>query len=170
VLHLPGGAGIASDPVGAVVDIRPDPIELSDEGEAVVATITLPDADVTREVDVATVRLCPGASPCDATGVEATAGGPADDLLTFTVRFRRAEVVAMLAAMEPFTDVALTISGVADGRPFAGSDTVRIVPCTCQDQAEPSTPPPPAGASPSPAASPSPSPEPSASNSIRTSI
>jgi hypothetical protein len=147
-------------PLGALVDIEPETLQLDSHGDHVTAFVRVPDADV-GAIDVSTVRLCVGLSACDADVVPAT-----DPIWThggqvLKVEFARAGVIALLQGIESPADVVLTVSGVVDGRAFAGSDVVRII----GDGAQ--TSPPDADEEPSPTPSPdeSPSAEPTPSTS-----
>jgi signal peptidase len=139
-------------PARALVDIEPGILLLHDHGENVAAFIRIPDDDVLA-VDVSTVGLCLGLSPCGEGGVPATDPTWIHGRVLL-VRFSRADVIALLSGVTPPTDAVLTVSGMVGTRPFAGSDIVRILGC-------PESPAP----SPSPSADPgaSPTPEPSAS-------
>jgi hypothetical protein len=112
----------------ALVDVKPETLQLGSHGDHVTAFIGLLDADV-GGIDVSSVRLCVGISPCGTSGVAAT-----DPIWThggqvLKVRFAREGVIALLSGVTPPADVVVTVSGLVDGRPFAGSDVVRVIGC-----------------------------------------
>jgi hypothetical protein len=140
------------------VDIEPETLQLDSHGDHVTAFVRLPDADV-HAIDVSTVRLCVGISPCGTGGVPATDPMWTHGGQVLKVLFPRADVTALLGEVTPPADEVLTVSGLVDGRPFAGSDVVRVVGCGGEG------PPPDADADSSPSSSPdvSPSTEPTPS-------
>jgi hypothetical protein len=138
-------------PVGALVDVKPETLQLDSRGDGVTAFVRLRDADI-RGIDVSTVRLCVGISACDIDAVPAidpvwTHGGQ-----VLKVQFAGPDVIALLGGVTPPIDVVLTVSGVVGGRTFAGSDIVRAVGSGAEN------PPPDANTDPSPSPSPEASP------------
>jgi hypothetical protein len=140
-------------PLGALVEIEPERLQLGSHGDHVTAFVRVPDADV-GAIDVSTVRLCVGISACGADAVPAT-----DPTLTrggqvLKVEFARADVIALLGGITGPIDVVLTVSGVVSGRAFGGSDVVRVIGCGAETplldaDEEPSPSPSPADAWPS---------------------
>jgi hypothetical protein len=149
VISLPVELPISHSNTDVIVDIKPETLNLDSDGDHVTAFIELPGA--TGSIDPASVRLCRGISTCGTEGVPASdpmwiSGGH-----TLKVTFDRAAVIALLDDVEPPADVTLTVSGIADEVPFAGSDVIRVVSCECDEVVDPA---------PQPGRSASPTPDP----------
>jgi hypothetical protein len=162
-VSAPGSAVVGSFGLqGARVDVKPETLQLGSHGDHVTAFIKLLDADV-RAIDVSTVRLCVGISPCGDAGVPAT-----DPIWTqgghvLKVRFAKEGTTALLSGVTPPADVVLTVSGSVAGRSFAGSDVVRVIGSGSGGPGPNADPTPSASPSeePSPSATPAPSASPS---------
>jgi hypothetical protein len=120
-------AGIEATDADAVVEVQPDPLVLTAEGEDVTATVSFPVDDGSIG-DVSSIRLCLGALPCEWSGVGATLvePGAAGRVLA---RFARADVVGLLAGLGSQKGVAVTLSvcGVVGDRGFGGTDTITVL-------------------------------------------
>jgi len=143
-------------PVQAGVDIKPESLQKRSQGENVRAEITLPAGFDIRNIDPASVRLCRN-SNCVAAQGGGVSGGK------FVAVFGRAAVVGLIQDVTPPAVVTFTVKGVIQppGRPFEGSDTVKVVDPEATPTPTPTLTPSPVP-TPSPAPSPSPTPTPTA--------
>jgi hypothetical protein len=127
-----------------IVDIQPDSLTLSAEGEEVTARLQFPVGDALG-IYVPSVRLCLGSSACGAGGVSAVGASPGGTAQEATMTFGRTEVVSVLAELEPPPEgmsVVLAVSGLNGERTFVGSDTILVFAA----EPAPPTPPSPPGA------------------------
>jgi hypothetical protein len=111
-----------------IVEIQPDSLTLSDEGEEVTARLQFPVGDALG-IDVLSVRLCLGSTSCGAGGVPAVGGSPGGTAQEATMTFGRTELVPILAGLEPPPEgmsVVLAVSGLNGERTFVGSDTILV--------------------------------------------
>jgi signal peptidase len=133
-LEVEGGAlqvfafpvSIELEPTSAIVDIKPEALQLGSEGEVVTASIELSSDDVLG-IDVASVRLCLGWGDCGLGGVPATDPQWLTGRPQLEVQFARGDVIALLTGIETPADVGLSVSGLVGGRAFVGSDVVRVL-------------------------------------------
>jgi LysM repeat protein len=131
-------------PIPATVEIHPDTLNLKSHGGWLTAYVELPEGYDVGDIDVATVRLCldqMSACPED-TSVPAQEHASAvgdydrDGIPDLMVKFDRQEVIDLLAGQTG--DIVMPVTGMVNppGRPFAGSDTIRVFDDECGDNAD----------------------------------
>lgn len=109
-------------PVQAAVDIKPESLQKRSQGENVEAHISLPSGFDINHIDPQSIRLCRG-SNC----IAAVTGRVRDR--RFVAVFDRGAVLGLVRDVTPPEVVTFTVKGVVQppGKPFEGSDTVRVV-------------------------------------------
>ena len=114
-------------PLSANVEIHPSSLNLDDEGKPVEAFVTLPAEYDPHHVDLGSVRLCTGTSPCGDRGVQPRGRANVDGG-RLHLTFDRQKVIAMVEDSRATDSVTLTVSGEVNppGRRFAGNDTIRL--------------------------------------------
>lgn len=107
--------------IAATIDINPDTLKLKSKGKPITAYIELPEDYNVNEIDISTIRL---------NGEISAKSHPTkigdydkDGVLDLMVRFKRAEVMALLSGGE----ATLTITGKVGDTPFEGSDIIRVI-------------------------------------------
>ena len=119
-------------PITAVVDLKPESLELRSRGEPVTAFVELPPgADVGR-IDGRSLRLCRTVETCPAgvpiVGRTKLGDADGDGIGDLKVTFDRAGVIGLLSGLRPPTTTVLVVTGlIGTGAWFAGSDTIRLV-------------------------------------------
>ncbi len=109
-------------PISAGVDIKPESLQKRSQGQNVTAEITLPPGFDVNNIQVQSVRLCR-----DGNCIGAQSGRVSGS--RFIAEFRRADVIGLIQNVTPPATVMFRVVGVVQppGRPFEGSDTVRVV-------------------------------------------
>lgn len=109
-------------PVPATVDIKPESLQKRSQGGKVKAEITLPPEFQPGNVVPGIVHLCRNGNCVPAVGGQAQGG-------KFVAEFEREAVLGLVQDVTPSAEVTFTVKGVIQppGRPFEGSDTVRVV-------------------------------------------
>ncbi len=111
--------------IPATIDSDPDSLNLKSQGRFVTVYIEVPGFDV-HKIDLTSIRLN------DLLPIEPFFGFKAppqfgdhdlDEVPDLMVKFDRQEVQAILSLGE---NVTVTVSGLLDGRPFRGTDTIRV--------------------------------------------
>ena len=109
--------------IEATVDIDPDTLNLKSKGKWITCYIELPEGYDVADIDVSTVvlnDLVPAESR--PTGILDHDG---DGVLELMVKFSRSGVQGILGTAD---QAELTVTGeLADGTPFEGTDTIRVV-------------------------------------------
>ena len=127
------GPGHCTDEtIECTLDLEPDPLNLTSEGEPVTAYIELPAGFALTEVDIASILLG-GSIPARPEPVE-IGDYDGDGVADLMVQFDRAAVVALLSGSAGAArlssqagEVRLTVVGeTTDGVAFEGSDTIRL--------------------------------------------
>ncbi|NPV07871.1 MAG: hypothetical protein HPY83_07915 [Anaerolineae bacterium] len=122
--------------IAADLDLKPESLEKKSQGSPVTAFIELPPEHDVAQIDVTTLLLClqePFAGGCvppdglPGGGKPKVGDADKDGIPDLKVTFDRAAVIGLVADIQPPADVVFTVSGLVDGRPFAGRDTVRLV-------------------------------------------
>ncbi len=139
----PFNTGSSGASIPATVDIYPETLNLKSLGRWATAYIELPQGYDVGDIDIVTVRLCPGqASACpEHASVPAQAHPSAvgdhdhDGIPDLKVQFDRWEVIELLAGQTG--DVTLTVAGLVSppGQPLAGIDAIRVIDHGCRDGA-----------------------------------
>jgi hypothetical protein len=115
-------------PTTMLVTVAPQTFVLTPEGEDVTATLQPPLVGVPIELSAA--RLCLGIAACAEGGVAAASLDANESVPSLQVWFARADVLAMLAGVQPppeGMDVMLVVSAVVNGQLFAGSGNIKVV-------------------------------------------
>jgi len=111
------------EPIPAPIDIDPDALNLKSEGKWITCYIELPEGYDVADIDVSTVvlnDLVPAESR--PTGILDHDG---DGILELMVKFSRSAVQGLLGTAD---EAELTVTGeLADGTPFEGADTIKVV-------------------------------------------
>jgi len=112
-----------SAPIPAPIDIDPDTLNLKSKGKWITCYIELPEGYDVAEIDVSTVMLN-DLVPAESrpTGILDHDG---DGIAELMVKFSRSGVQGILGTAD---QAELTVTGeLADGTPFEGADTIRVV-------------------------------------------
>ncbi|HUV64318.1 MAG TPA: hypothetical protein VMW24_10495, partial [Sedimentisphaerales bacterium] len=118
---------VTSPTIAAIIDIDPDTLNLSSEGNPVTAYIQLPQGYDIADIDVSSILLNDVIPVAMKNGSlwydlqDSDSDGIADTLM---VKFDRAAVQDILEVGE---EVEITVTGTAGGIPFVGSDTIRVI-------------------------------------------
>jgi hypothetical protein len=95
--------------------------------DSVTAHIALPRGYSASSIDVSTIRLCTGSSPCGTNGLTVEGDGDVKGGRSLDVAFDTDDVLGLMANS---SSAKLTVSGVvatdAGNRVFAGNDTVKV--------------------------------------------
>jgi len=131
-----GGADIDVWIVGAfiqaIVDIDPDVLNLTSQGNYITCYIQLPPGYSVGNVDVESVHLVSAGGnavepPLPRVGPWGIGAYDEDVIEFLMVKFDRQELIGILESMSAGGDVSLRVEGeLYDGTPFAGSDLIRI--------------------------------------------
>ena len=112
------------NPLSATVDIKPDTLNPTGEGEWVTASyIELPEGYDVADIDVSTVLL-EGTIPAELEPI-IIGDYDSDGVPDLMVKFDRQAVIAYLG--DTTGEVTLTVSGRVAGVPFEGSDTITVI-------------------------------------------
>ena len=115
----------------AVIDIKPDALNLGSEGEWITAYIELPEGYNVADINISTVMLN-GTIPVDPLAPTAMGDYDSDGVPDLMIKFDRATVISYIMGNIDiegrFATTTLTITGyLNDGTPFQGSDTIKII-------------------------------------------
>lgn len=115
----------------AVIDIKPDALNLGSEGEWITAYIELPEGYNVADINISTVMLN-GTVPVDPSAPTAIGDYDSDGVPDLMIKFdRNAVIYYILDNIDiegRFATTTLTITGnLNDGTPFQGSDTIKII-------------------------------------------
>ena len=134
VAASPGDVTFVTDYAGtevveATVHIRPRTLNLKSKGKWVIARIELPEGyDVGDIVDTVWLE-----DTIESLRTWISDDSDDDDIPSLVVMFSRQELIEYLieyldgSTRGKVTLVTLTVSGVSDGTPFGGSDTIRVI-------------------------------------------
>jgi len=120
----------------ATIDIDPDTLNLKSQGQWITAYIQLPEGYNPEDIDATTILLNGTLSPVldpkydfVTNSSEYLVDHNEDGILERMVKFNRTEVTSWIyndLGIE-YDNVTLTITGEADGAPFEGTDTVKVL-------------------------------------------
>ncbi|MEW5995252.1 MAG: hypothetical protein AB1744_12795, partial [Candidatus Zixiibacteriota bacterium] len=124
--YLAGGGGSsgaikAAPPLQAVIEIKPDTVQIGSAGEWVTCYVELPTDNV-AEIDVSSIRLN-GTLRVDNSAPTTIGDYDNDDVPDLMVKFDRASVESIVS---PGLAI-LTVTGDVDDLTFIGSDTVDVI-------------------------------------------
>ena len=104
--------------ISATIDINPKTLNLKSRGRWITCIIEFPEGYSIEDIDVSTIRLL---VDNDNVAAEPSPTGIAGKELM--VKFSRSAVQAIVSAGE----VELTVTGLVNGVPFEGNDTIRVI-------------------------------------------
>ena len=125
---------ITSTVITAFIDIDPDTLNLESNGEWLTAYIELPEGYDVSDINVSTINLL-DYIPVDTTAPTTIGDYDGDGISDLIVKFNRTAVVVYLGTEDVTEDETGTdyyeestiIGELADGTPFEGSDTIRVI-------------------------------------------
>jgi len=122
-------------PINAIIDQKPDALNLESEGEFIAVYIELPESYNVKDIDIFSIILN-GTVAIDSAAPIEIGDYDCDGTPDLMVKFKRAEVISYICtnvdlsklSEEKFISVTFTTTGrLNDATPFQGSDTVKII-------------------------------------------
>ena len=119
-------------PLVATIDIEPDSLQKTSQGQSVTAFIELPPGNDVHNIDVDSVRLC-YSSGCiardGAPGARPQAGDYDNDgIPDLKVTFGRTDILRLFQEITQPTTVTLNVLGKVGLNDFIGNSDVKVVP------------------------------------------
>jgi len=125
ILFGPVSSAIAADSIDAIIDVDPNEFDLASKGKTATVYIEFPDTctNGVGQIDVSTVTLNVNGYDISAGAKSAIGDYDNDGMPDLKVKFDR----QLLQSHLFMGSEELTVSGMADGVDFMGSDTVSVV-------------------------------------------